>query len=142
MHLRFAVEAGLGAEAIRAIAGAQLERLLAGEELLDPPGTAGEVPRLDPLLERIVSHLTTAVGVAVSGGDPAEQLALAKLACAVGEEHLLELCAAVSELIDHATAAFPQPEGRRFALGARIIVFALTLARTPRAPFPAYVQLG
>ena len=142
MHLRFAVEAGLGADAIRSIAGAQLERLLAGEELLSPPGTVGESPRLDPLLERIVSHLTTAVGVAVSGEDPAEQLALAKLACAVGEEHLLELCAAVDELIDHATANFPQPVGQRFAIGARIIVFALTLARTPRAPFPTGVQGG
>lgn len=142
MHLRFAVEAGLGADAIRAIAGAQLERLLAGDELLDPPGTAGESPRLDPLLERIVSHLTAAVGVAVSGEDPAEQLALAKLACAVGEEHLVELCASVSELIDQAAAAFPQPEGQRFAVGARIIVFALTLARTPRAPLPTDVQFG
>ena len=140
MHLRFAIEAGLGAEAIHSIAGGQLERLLAGQELLHPPGPETGSPRLDPLLERIVDHLTTAVGVAVAGEDPAEQLALAKLACAVGEEHLIELCTAVSELIDHASAAFPQPEGMRFATGARIVVFALTVARTPRAPLPTSVQ--
>ena len=60
------------------------------------------------------------------GEDPSEQLALAKLACDVGEEHLIELCAAVSGLIDMAGEGFPQPEGRRFALGARIVVFALS----------------
>jgi predicted TIM-barrel fold metal-dependent hydrolase len=136
-HVRYAVEAGLGPEAIRSIAGEQIERLLAGEEALSPPGPQGESPRLDPLLERIVSHLTTAVGVAISGEDPAEQLALAKLACAVGEEHLVGICGAVSELIDQAAAGFPQPEGQRFALGARIVVFALTVARTPHAPLPA-----
>jgi predicted TIM-barrel fold metal-dependent hydrolase len=139
-HLRYAVEAGLGDEAIHSIAGGQLERLLAGDELLAPPGIEGETPRLDPLLERIVSHLTSAVGVAIAGEDPAEQLALAKLACAVGEEQLVELCEAVSELIDQAVDAFPQPEGRRFALGARIVVFALTVARTPNAPLPTSVQ--
>jgi predicted TIM-barrel fold metal-dependent hydrolase len=136
-HLRYMLEVGLGAEAIRSIAGAQIERILNGEAPLSPPGIEGETPRLDPLLERIVSHLTTAVGVAISGEDPSEQLALAKLACAVGEAHLAEICAAVSDLIDQALAGFPQPEGQRFALGARIVVFALCIARTPHAPLPA-----
>lgn len=136
-HIRYAVEVGLSAEAIRCIAGEQIARILAGEEPLQPAGMKGRhTPRLEPLLERIVSHLTTAVGVAVAGQDPSEQLALAKLACAVGEEHLLKLCTAVSGLIDMAAQGFPQPEGRRFALGARIVVFALTVARTPSAPLP------
>src|SRR6201999_688510 len=95
-HIRYALEAGLEADAIRSIAGEQIARLLAGDEPLHPPGIEGETPRLDPLLERIVSHLTTAVGVAIAGEDPSEQLALAKLACAVGEEDLSDLCAAVS----------------------------------------------
>ncbi len=139
-HIRYAVEAGLGAEAIRSIAGEQIARLLADEEPLRPPGIEGETPRLDPLLERIVSHLTSAVGVAIAGEDPSEQLTLAQLACDVGEEHLIDLCAAVSGLIDMAGEGFPQPEGRRFALGARIVVFALTVARTPHAPLPPGVQ--
>ena len=33
-HLRYAVQAGLGAEAIRSIAGAQIERILDGQEPL------------------------------------------------------------------------------------------------------------
>jgi predicted TIM-barrel fold metal-dependent hydrolase len=135
-HVRYMVEVGLGAEAIRSIAGAQIERILGGEELLSPPAIEGETLRLDPLLERIVSHLTTAVGVAISGEDPSEQLALAQLACAVGEEHLAGICATVSDLIDQSLAGFPQPEGQRFALGARLIVFALSVARTPHAPLP------
>jgi predicted TIM-barrel fold metal-dependent hydrolase len=135
-HLRYAIEVGLGREAIRSIAGEQIARILAGEEPLQPPGIEGETPRLDPLLERIVSHLTSSVGVAIAGEDPGEQLALAKLACDVGEEHLLDVCNAVSGLIDMAAQGFPQPEGQRFALGARLIVFALAVARTPSAPLP------
>ena len=41
MHLRYAVEAGLGDEALRSVAGDQMLRVLAGAELLSPPGPAG-----------------------------------------------------------------------------------------------------
>lgn len=135
-HLRYAIEAGLGAEAIRSIAGEQMERVLAGGELASPPGPEGELAALDPLLERIVAHLVTAVGVAVSGEDPGEQLALAKLACAVGEQDLVGICAELEPLIDAAAEAFPQPEELRYHVGARLIVFAIAVARTPAAPLP------
>ena len=85
-----------------AIAGAQMERILAEGELLTPPGPGPAVEPLDPLLERVVSHLVAAVGVAIAEGDPSEQLALATLACAVEEGPHVELCAEVVSIIDRA----------------------------------------
>ena len=134
LHLRYAVEAGLGDESLAAIAGAQMERILADGELLTPPGPGPAAEPLDPLLERVVSHLVAAVGVAIAEGDPSEQLALATLACAVEEGPHVELCAEVVSIIDRAREHFPQPEGMRFFTGARLIVFAIGVARTPHAP--------
>src|SRR4029078_2417673 len=58
--LRCALQAGLTAEQIRAIAGGTVERVLAGGEPEDL-GPAPGPPRqsLDPLLERAISHLTS-----------------------------------------------------------------------------------
>ena len=133
MHLRYAVEAGLGDEALRSVAGDQMRRVLEGAELLSPPA-AGDVEPLDPLLARVVSHLVTAVGVAVAGEDPAEQVALARLACAVEDGPEAELYAEVAAILDRVADHFPQPEGMRYAAGARMIVFAGAIARTPHAP--------
>ena len=41
-----------------------------------------------------------------------------------------------SAIIDAAREHFPQPEGIRYATGARMIVFAIAVARTPSAPRP------
>ena len=133
MHLRYAVEAGLGDEALRSVAGDQMRRVLEGAELLSPPA-AGDAEPLDPLLARVVSHLVTAVGVAVAGEDPAEQVALSRLACAVEDAPDAELYAEVAAILDRVADHFPQPEGMRYAAGARMIVFAGAIARTPHAP--------
>jgi hypothetical protein len=81
--LRCARAVGLGDEAVLAIAGAQLERLIAGEdpvELGPAPGTAALGPR-DVAAERCVAHLASAASLAWRELDPAEPLALARLAC-------------------------------------------------------------
>src|SRR4051812_29938664 len=74
MSFRCALQAGLTAEQIHGIAGAQVERALAGREPLD----LGEPPRepraLDPLLERVVTHLTSAMGRAFGRTDPTESI--------------------------------------------------------------------
>ena len=44
-HMRYAVEVGLGAEAIRSIAGEQIARMLAGEEPLSPARDRGRDAR-------------------------------------------------------------------------------------------------
>jgi uncharacterized protein len=139
MHLRCAIQAGLGPEALRSVAGGQIARLVAAED----PQPAGEAPReahaLDPLLERVVTHLCSAMGRAFARSDPEEQVALARLACAVGEEgpHA-DVFAAVLELLDlyreHLT---PPPEhGRPMPPAGRFLVMALMVARTPDAPLP------
>jgi predicted TIM-barrel fold metal-dependent hydrolase len=139
LHLRLAAQAGLDARALRSIAGGQTERLLNGVEPADA-GPAPLVPRpLDPLLERVVSHTAQAVARTFGAGDPEESVALARLACAVGDDgpHA-EVFAAVLDLLDLYEANLePPPEGRRFPLALRLLLAACTVARTPDVPVPS-----
>jgi predicted TIM-barrel fold metal-dependent hydrolase len=139
MHARCALQAGIDDRALRSIAGEQTARLVRGEDPVhagDPPGqpTAAQ----DILLERVVTHLTSAIGRAFGGGDPEEPLALARLACAVGDDgpHA-EVCAAVLEQLDlFREHLAPPPPGRAFPVAGRFVVGALTIARTPDVPLP------
>jgi hypothetical protein len=79
--LRCARAVGLGGDALPAIAGASLERLLAGEPPLDlgpPPGTARLGGR-DLGFERATTYLGIACNLAFRGHDPDEALSLARL---------------------------------------------------------------
>jgi predicted TIM-barrel fold metal-dependent hydrolase len=81
--LRLTNAVGLGPEAVRSIAGEQLGRVVAGEDLLDlgpAVGPAALGPR-NIGAERAVSYLTTATLIAFRGMDPREILAFARLAC-------------------------------------------------------------
>jgi uncharacterized protein len=138
-HLRCAVQSGLGPAALRSVAGEQLARLVAGEDPVDagpPPG--GTHPE-DILLERVVTNLVSALGRAFAQADPAEPVALARLACAVGDDGpRADVHAAVLELLDLYEANLtPRREGERIPPAARLIVTALTVARTPDVPLPA-----
>ena len=78
------------------------------------------------------------MGRAFGGGDPSEPLALARLACAVGEDapHA-DVCAAVLELLDlFREHLAPPPPGRPFPLAGRFIIAAMAVARTPDVPLP------
>jgi len=139
MHLRYALQAGVGAEALRSIAGGQMERLLNGEELASFDRAPGEADRLHPHLERIVSHLTAAIGAALYDGDHLELVSLALLACEVDrdDEHA-ELIAAVATLLRRAgelTEAGSDADVR-FPRSLRLLVATLAIARTPAAPLP------
>ena len=120
--------------------GGQIARLVAGEDPLwvgDAPGAPVASP-LHPLLDRVVTHLISAMGRAFGGGDPTESLDLARLSCAVGEDapHA-DVCAAVLELLDlFREHLAPPPPGRPFPLAARFIIAALAVARTPEVPLP------
>ncbi len=138
MHLRFALQSGVGDDAVRAIAGAQLERILAG----DDPADLGPAPlaarAIDPLLERVVSHVNQTVARIFGRGDPEEPLALAKLACAVGEDgpHA-DVMAAVLWLLElYEEHMVPPTDSERFPPAVRLLVAATSVARTPDVPLP------
>jgi uncharacterized protein len=80
--IRCAQQVGLGAEALAAIAGGQLDRILEGQEpaeLGPAPGFAG-LGRRDLKAERGIAYLATACQLAFRGLDPTEPLSLARLA--------------------------------------------------------------
>ena len=67
--------------------GGQALRIVNGDEPLDlgpPPG--GDGLSHDPLLDRVYSFLLSAIGQAFNGVEPAETLALVRLACDVGDD--------------------------------------------------------
>jgi uncharacterized protein len=138
MHLRLAAQAGLGREQLRSIAGGQIQRLLAGQDPLDLGPAPGTARPIDPLLERVISHGSQAIARMFVRADPSEAVALAKLACGVGEDGArADLFAAVLELLElyeeHAT---PAPEGQRIHPAARLLLAAVSFARTPDVPLP------
>ena len=138
--LRCAVQAGLGPDALRLVAGGQLERVLNGSGPADAGPPPGRAVALDPLLERVVTHLVAAMARAFARTDPSESLALARLSCAVGEdaEHA-DVFSAVLELLDHFEEHkhVPATDGRPFPPAGRFVVTALAVARTPDVPLPA-----
>jgi predicted TIM-barrel fold metal-dependent hydrolase len=136
-QLRYALLVGLRGDQIRSIAGEQIARILAGEEPayfgppLGPPGPQ------DPGMERVVSHLTTAIGRAMAEGDPSESIALGSLAVDLdGPE--AETGRAILRLLELAEQQQgPPPPGRRFPRSAQFVMSALAVARTPGIALPS-----
>jgi predicted TIM-barrel fold metal-dependent hydrolase len=142
MSARNALQVGLDAEQTRGVLGAQALRLVNGEEPLDL-GPAPGVERLsrDPLLDRVYSFLMSSLGQMFQGVEPAETLALARLACEVGEDApQAEVCSWVLELLDQRERYSPEGDGRpaRFAPGLHFAVAAIGIVRTPDVPVPAF----
>jgi uncharacterized protein len=140
MDLRHALQVGLDADALRSVLGGQALRLIERETPLDlgpPPGPVS-VSR-DPLLERVYSFLMVSVGQMFHGIDPQETLALARLACNVGDDAPQgPVCEAVLALLDAREAYDPGSDGRpqHFAPGIHLIVLAAAVARTPDVTLP------
>ncbi|MDP9384192.1 MAG: amidohydrolase family protein, partial [Actinomycetota bacterium] len=138
---RCGLQAGVTPEQLREVGGRQAGRLVAGEAPLDlgpAPGVVAERFVLDPLLDRVATYLTTAIGRIVSERDDgAESLELARLACAVGEDSPhAALCAQTLELLDRYDA-FVARAGERLRFSELgILTTALTLVRTPAVGLP------
>jgi uncharacterized protein len=141
MALRYGMQAGLSPAQLRGVAGAQLERLLAGEELLelgDPPGPGNL--SADPLLARVHEFLVASLGQMFLGADPEEALALAALACEVGDDApQAPICRSILALLEERRRAPRQVPGRpsRYAAGLHLVAMAAGLALTPDVPLPA-----
>jgi predicted TIM-barrel fold metal-dependent hydrolase len=133
--LRVARAVGLTPAQAAGIAGAQLERVLAGDDLLDlgpAPGTAGLGPRVLGF-ERAISYITAAAQMTFRGGDPTEPLALARLACqAQAEAEHYDDLRAVDGLI--AVAQQRSEAGGDPYAGVHAAMAAQVLAGTAVAP--------
>ena len=137
--VRCALQAGLEPGAVRSIAGGQLARLLDGEPPLDLGPAPGEGDlRHDILLLRVADNLANALARRVIGDDGEEGVALARLACAVGEEApQAELCASILEVIERGERhrRVPEAERARFS-DLHVLTVALAMAHTPDVPIP------
>jgi predicted TIM-barrel fold metal-dependent hydrolase len=145
MTTRNALQVGLDADQVRALAGGQAQRLANREDPLDlgpAPGHAG-LSR-DPLLDRVYSYLMSALGQMFNGVEPQETLALVRLACDVGDgAPQTPICRWVVELLDARENYSPEGDGRpaRFAPGLHFLVAALGIVRTPDVPLPEFHAL-
>ncbi|WCB93979.1 hypothetical protein DSM104299_02706 [Baekduia alba] len=88
LMLRCARAVGATPEQAAAIAGGQLARVVAGDELMDlgPALGTGNLGRRILAYERVISYLTGAAHMVFRGGDPTEPLALARLGCQAPED--------------------------------------------------------
>ena len=142
MSARNALQVGLDAEQTRGVLGGQALRLVNGEEPLDlgpAPGVDG-LSR-DPLLDRVYSFLMSALGQMFQGVEPAETLALVRLACDVGDDApQAPVCRWVLELLDQRERYSPEGDGRpaRFAPGLHFAVAAIGIVRTSDVPVPEF----
>ena len=121
MSARNALQVGLDAEQTRGVLGGQALRLVNGEEPLDlgPAPGVDELSR-DPLLDRVYSSLMSALGQMFQGVEPAETLALVRLACDVGEDApQAPVCRWVLELLDQRERYSPEGDGRPAQVRAR-----------------------
>jgi predicted TIM-barrel fold metal-dependent hydrolase len=135
-QLRIALAAGLGSEAIAAVAGGQIERVLAGSDPLDVGPAPGPTGPLDPGMERVCSHLLAAAGRAFAEADMTESIALARLACDLEGEHAAA-CHEILHLLDLVEEHHgPPPPGRRFPRSLQFLILTLAVARTPDVALP------
>ncbi len=138
--LRAALAVGLGPEQIAAIAGGQIQRLLAGEEALDlGPATNATPPAPGALLERIHTLLVAAISRMSTGQPGDEYLELARLACRLPPGHreapVADSVLALLERYDAYRAAKPRQRGPR-PPGIHLIFVAAAIARLPGLPLP------
>jgi uncharacterized protein len=145
MTLRCALQAGVTPAQAVEVMGGQAERILAGEDPVDlgpAPGPGAAIG--DLLLDRIYVFLLSAVGRAMGGGSTEEYMALARLACEVGEEApQAHPCKSILALLDRHDRYVAEPTGldqlqpmAHFFPALHLLILAATVARTPSVPVP------
>ncbi|HXD56479.1 MAG TPA: amidohydrolase family protein [Thermoleophilaceae bacterium] len=140
LAVRCGLQAGLTVEQMQGVMGGQLARLLDGEAPLDLGSPNGNgTAEVDLLLERVASCLVFSIGPAFGGVPPlvAEGLALARLACEVGDEApQADVCQAVLDLLDQFDEMGGAETARRGTIQLGLIILALCVARTGNVPLP------
>jgi uncharacterized protein len=136
-QLRIALQVGLSSDQIRCIASAQALKIAAGEPLVQAGPASGERERPPhALLDRVSEFLMLGVIATMRGGEGAEMLALARLACDVPDEiddaPVFSAIRGLIDLFEAMTAADPANRRRMAPL-----ILAATVARTPEVPIPA-----
>ncbi len=139
MTARCGLQAGLDGEQVAGVLGGQMERLVEGGEPLDlgpAPGTEGI--RADVLLQRIEAFLVIAVNRLMHGENAEEPLALARLACEVGEDApQADVCRSVLALLDRRERLAGQGgSSTPQAPGVHLAVIAAAVTRTPDVALP------
>ena len=139
VFLRVARAVGHGPDVLRSIAGEQLARVVAGEEPADlglAPGPQS-VGRRVIEAERVVTYCAAGLQIAFRGMDPAEPIALARLACRTGRggdvAALLSYVDALLAIGQESAIAHPDVP---FAIMPATLL-AMVLAGTPEAGLPA-----
>jgi hypothetical protein len=143
--LRCALQAGIAPSDVPVLAGGQMARLAAGEEPLDlGPARGASGLSNDVLLARASSYLQTAAGRMMLREGSEEYLALARLACEVGDDApQAAVCRSVLALLDgfeRYQQAGPPELGvvvleQRFP-GLHLVVTAGVVALTPDVVLP------
>ncbi|HEV7805145.1 MAG TPA: amidohydrolase family protein [Solirubrobacteraceae bacterium] len=136
LTFRCALQAGLSPEQIACVAGAQLERLVAGEDALDVgPAPGPGALRVDPLLHRVSHFVTSAIAASIAGGSSDEQADLARLACLVGDDApQAPICRSILRLLElQLGVEVGQTLPERFSR-LHLLVIANVLAETPDVP--------
>ncbi len=88
-------------------------------------------------MERVCSHLITAIGRAFAKGEISEAVALARLACDE-EGEFAAACAEIKRLLDAAEDHDgPPPPGRSLPRSLNFLLLALGVARLPQLALPA-----
>jgi hypothetical protein len=145
MMLRCALQAGVEPSAVQSVAGGQMARLVTGQEPLDlgqAPGTGNLIG--DVLLGRVATYIQVATGRMMLRDESEEYLALARLACEVGDDApQARVCRSVLALLDrfdrYQDGLPPELEstgpGSRFP-GLHLVVTASIVAATPDVVLP------
>jgi predicted TIM-barrel fold metal-dependent hydrolase len=144
--VRCALQLGVSQEQLACMGGQQLERVLAGEDLIDagPPLGPPSEPT-DVLLERIHTYLLTGASRMLYGQNGDEYLGLARLACDVGDDSpVAPVANSVAALLErrerYAATAGDRKDGIS-APGVHLAIAACIVARTPDVPLPEVEHL-
>lgn len=136
---RTALQAGLSGEQIASVAGAQLQRLVTGEDTLEVgPALGPAALSSDPLLDRVNYYLVCAFATLLAGRQPTEFGELTRLACQVGDDtSQAPICRSIVELLDLADGLEAGETLPELLPRIHLYVVAAALAATPDVPVNA-----